>query len=160
MFGGKKRQGKVRTLKPWEEKIAIKLVRGIYRVQIGWATYMGKSFNRLSQKGKKWALLLFCLVAASLCTFSIAYHSEDLSSHPKIDTRLILPKAMPPQQESKLSLPASSTGRIRQFKKYLDSLGTDATGARSRDSLLRHRPGLLDSIRQVEQYYDLQLNNE
>ncbi|WP_214226620.1 hypothetical protein [Pedobacter sp. B4-66] len=40
--------------------------------------------------------------------------------------------------------------RLRKFHTYLDSLGMSASGRKTRDSLLKQRPGLLDSLNQLE----------
>jgi hypothetical protein len=43
--------------------------------------------------------------------------------------------------------------KITSFRKYMDSLGRSPTGKKTRDSIVQHRPGLLDSLVMLENYY-------
>jgi hypothetical protein len=45
--------------------------------------------------------------------------------------------------------PFSSTG-VQEFRSWLDSLQKDTAGRKIYDSIRRERPGLLDSLRQIE----------
>jgi hypothetical protein len=55
----------------------------------------------------------------------------------------ILPSVRPPAD------PFSSTG-IQKFRSWLDSLQADSAGRKIYDSIWRERPGLLDSLGQIE----------
>jgi hypothetical protein len=55
----------------------------------------------------------------------------------------ILPSVRPPAD------PFSSTG-IQKFRSWLDSLQADSAGRKIYDSIRRERPGLLDSLGQIE----------
>lgn len=45
---------------------------------------------------------------------------------------------------------------MRAFEDRMDSLRKDSVGARVYDSIVRVRPGLMDSVRGAEEYYYLQ----
>jgi hypothetical protein len=49
--------------------------------------------------------------------------------------------------------------RIKQFRIYMDSLALSPTGRATYDSIIKHRPGLMDSVRFIETYYQ-PLKNE
>ncbi len=46
--------------------------------------------------------------------------------------------------------------RIHSFKNYMDSLASDAVGKAIYDSIVANRPGLLDSIKLLEEVYHSQ----
>ena len=48
---------------------------------------------------------------------------------------------------------------IIQFQQYLDSLQQSKTGQQIYDSILHHRPGLLDSLRVIQQLFSEQLQS-
>lgn len=54
-------------------------------------------------------------------------------------------------------LAGSELARLRGFRHYLDSLRGSESGKACYDSLVRRRPGLLDSLAFIEQVYPLQL---
>jgi hypothetical protein len=43
---------------------------------------------------------------------------------------------------------------IRAFEHWMDSLSKDGAGRRTYDSIIRQRPGLMDSARQAEAFYN------
>lgn len=65
-------------------------------------------------------------------------------------TNLDRPVAISHQQDHK----------IKEFKKYMDSLEHSPSGKIFFDSIITARPGLLDSIFILEQFYHLQKNNQ
>jgi len=62
------------------------------------------------------------------------------------------PKAAPQLSEAGYS-------RIRQFRIYMDSLARSPTGKVTYDRIIKCRPGLMDSVRFIENQYQL-LKNE
>ncbi|MFP9100711.1 hypothetical protein ACLI09_16805 [Flavobacterium sp. RHBU_24] len=50
--------------------------------------------------------------------------------------------------------------RIEGFHRYMDSLATDPKGRKAYESIIAKRPGLMDSIRQVEKYYQQSKTNK
>ena len=49
--------------------------------------------------------------------------------------------------------------KITSFRKYMDSLGRSPTGKKMHDSIVLNRPGLLDSLTIIENYYYSHLKN-
>ncbi|STO10824.1 hypothetical protein [Flavobacterium hibernum] len=49
--------------------------------------------------------------------------------------------------------------KITSFRKYMDSLGRSPTGKKTYDSIVSDRPGLLDSLTIIENYYYSHLKN-
>ncbi|ULT38451.1 hypothetical protein KRR40_25400 [Niabella defluvii] len=43
--------------------------------------------------------------------------------------------------------------RIKRFRVYMDSLARSPAGRTLYDSIIYHRPGLMDSVRFIENYY-------
>ncbi|MEO7978882.1 hypothetical protein [Flavobacterium sp.] len=43
--------------------------------------------------------------------------------------------------------------KIIRFRRYVDSLGRSPTGKKTHDSIVQYRPGLLDSLAILENYY-------
>jgi hypothetical protein len=64
-------------------------------------------------------------------------------SHP------VLPSVRPPADPSSLA-------GIQKFRSWLDSLQRDTTGRIVYDSIVQQRPGLLDSLGQIEKTYSIQ----
>ncbi len=139
-------------LRQW--RMAAKIAAGLHWVQRSWADCMNKSFGRLSPRGRKWALLLFffgMMIYSGLLVVSAFKQGIHFIDAP---VKLSLPDVL-----RKTSPPPASPGQpsfllpIKKFRHYLDSLGSTENGRLIRDSLLRKRPGLLDSIRQIEKVY-------
>ena len=49
--------------------------------------------------------------------------------------------------------------RVAHFRRYMDSLGRSPTGKKTHDSIVFKRPGLLDSLTMLENYYYSHLKN-
>lgn len=49
--------------------------------------------------------------------------------------------------------------KITRFRRYMDSLGRSPTGKKTHDSIVLYRPGLLDSLTIIENYYYSHLKN-
>lgn len=60
----------------------------------------------------------------------------------------ILPNVRPP-------VDASSLSGLTQFRSWLDSLQRDSAGRQIYDSIRRRRPGLLDSLAQIDNRYSI-----
>lgn len=56
-------------------------------------------------------------------------------------------------------VPAGEYERIKRFRIYMDSLARSPTGKATYDSIIKHRPGLMDSVRFIENQYQ-PLKNE
>jgi len=135
------------------DKAAGWIASGISRIQNSWAKAMDRCFNRRSLKTRKALLLaaLLFIVAYSSLLLAFSFKSPGLARIKPVaimqpmgigKTATLLPTGMP-----------AFIRRIENFKRYLDSLDHTESGKRIRDSLLLRRPGLLDSIQQIETIY-------
>jgi hypothetical protein len=100
---------------------------------------------------KAWWLLLFVVFAGwnSWIIVEALQHPQ-----PSIPARqLPLVKPIIPSVHSPVDL--SSLAGIGKFRSWLDSLQADTTGRKIYDSILRQRPGLLDSLRETEKTYSI-----
>jgi hypothetical protein len=98
----------------------------------------------------KFYAVLFLFFCASWNGWIIVHALRN--SHPPIPAgqlRLshpILPSVRPPVDPSSLA-------GIQKFRSWLDSLRTDTTGRKIYDSIRQQRPGLLDSLGQIEKSF-------
>jgi hypothetical protein len=105
-----------------------------------------KSLN-LSRVHLKLSAASFILVFASLNGWTVYNalqgHHSTISSR-KLDLlHPIIPSVRPPAD------PFSSVG-VQKFRSWLDSLQSDSAGRKIYDSIRNERPGLFDSLRQIE----------
>lgn len=142
---------KEKTLNPVMEKLAIGLATKIKAVQVRWAKIMERLFNRLSRRGKRIALLLFVCGMILLSAHMVAGGLR-ATKEPSLPTAISMPKNV---QQPNISIRADLVfARIQKFKQALDSLSQSDDGRRKREQFLKGRPGLMDSIRMVEKYYE------
>jgi hypothetical protein len=61
--------------------------------------------------------------------------------------------------ESNTIISKTELEKTIRFHRYMDSLGHSPTGKKTHDSIIQHRPGLLDSLVMLENYYYSHLKN-
>jgi len=136
-----------------------KVARKIGAIQHRWADQLQEKSERLSVTGKKLALGLFLAVFGGWSMY-IAWQSLSSGGHQA--AMAVQPITIShPGEGSSISAPVP--GRIwvsekeyraiQAFHHYLDSMGQSMPGRLWRDSLLKARPGLLDSLQTIEQIY-------
>jgi hypothetical protein len=139
--------------KAGSDKAANWLASGITKAQGYWANGMDRLFNKLSAGRKKVILISTCVVMALYSTAVIAFSFNRTTVLLTKPTAAIQPLSIiKPANPGPTGIPAYIS-RIEAYKKYLDSLGQTLDGCRTRDSILQRRPGLLDSLRQIEMIY-------
>lgn len=136
------------------DRVANKLAACILWIQKRWSDKMAVMMKNLSLKAR-WAVCLsFILLMTGLSGYlvveSIMGKRKYLDSKIKI-TVPALPSVVNPVSAN--SLPDGVSNRIKNFKAYLDSLGSTEQGRNTRDSILSIRKGLMDSIVQLEKLY-------
>jgi hypothetical protein len=123
-----------------QDKVAGKLAATLLNVQVRVSNRM----NRL--KNLKWLVILFCMLSGSLSIFFLA---EALVSVPKkqlhID-RVRIPQHLHQPEDTLIrpAIPADIIQQLQDYKRYMDSMGETI------------RPGLLDSMRVLEEIYSEQ----
>lgn len=131
------------------EKLAVKVFRKlgslVERMQSAWAEWMNRKTAGLSKKTLYISLFLFV-------TFSIVYNSMVLVggnsgllgfSSIKLPSTMTQPKAIDKAYQREIK-------RVERFTQYMDSLKRSPMGKKTYDSIMKARPGLLDSARTIE----------
>ncbi|WP_423147051.1 hypothetical protein [Rubrolithibacter danxiaensis] len=128
------------------------------------AARMQRRSDQFSLKIKTVTLLLFCLLASS---FSIYLIANNLLSNQADNVLKVTPINYP--RYTKLSRAQNTAAsivinqaeyqKIHEFRRYIDSLANTASGKRFLDSILKQRPGLMDSIEFLENIYQSQNKN-
>jgi hypothetical protein len=150
-----------------KDKAATKVANSLIAAQNWFATTMGNLINSLGIKGKKIFLILFVLIFGSYSLY-ILLHTF-LSSN-KNDAKGIKPEAISVPShlnEAGDENTSATTGiteedlkNITVFKHYMDSLRASSSGKYVYDSIISTRPGLMDSIKLLEQIYLFQQKNK
>jgi len=140
-----------------QERLANNIVSACIRLQQRWANFMQRYTERLSRNGKLIALSLFCLTAGSLSIYFIA---SSMTSR-KVSSFTVVHLTKPPYagksgDESTKALIIVSKAeyeKIQRFRRYMDSLARSPSDKKVYDSILIHRPGLMDSVLLIETIY-------
>lgn len=134
-------------LSVWQERI----INGQHRC----ARWMQLKTERLSLAAKRVLLLAFLIVSASLSTYLLI---KPAGKNPIGSGRITLP-AQPEVPGKREFLTGAEYDRLRSFRQYMDSLARSPDGSSQFRDFNRAHPGLLDSIRTLEQLYDLHNKN-
>ena len=100
--------------------------------------------NRATIRQKKIALLVFCAGVAMLLTLSVYVGTRT----PRVAKPMHLPALLPPPGDGIPQL-QMTPGRLRRL---LDSIRAQPGGDQILDSLQKNRPGLLDTLEQIDVY--------
>ncbi len=126
----------------------------IISVQQKWASGMNKLTRHWTSPQKKLALVSFCLLLGAHS--GIALYQ---AFNPKPAKKTVIPvtRIKPPLlQDNKTSLPTFNDPayrRVKEIHAYLDSLKGSTVGRAKYDSLIQQRPGLMDTIIMIENFY-------
>lgn len=142
---------------PVQHALSKVMNKGYERLQGGWANWMRKHTENFSRRTWFVLLLLFVLSASSY-SFYLAVKAIRGKEH----TPLMVTSIKKPEHTTKTgSAPAdvaklseAEYSRIKKFRGYMDSLAQSDSGKLLYDSLNIHRPGLMDSVRFLETYYE------
>jgi hypothetical protein len=169
MFFRRKKENRngVQSKAVLKNKIANRLANYLSVIQNGFAGFMDRWVNGLTQKGKKIFLIIFILAFGSYSLYtllSIFIGSNTKSIKSVNPTEISIPKYLNKAGDENTSAAVVVTDedlkKIRSFNQYMDSLKLSTTGKRIYDSILLTRPGLMDSIRVLEQIYLFQQKNK
>jgi|SRR6218665_1153422 len=158
MFRRKKKTPTVES--PVKDKVAGKIVTATLKIQQHWAAAMQSIAERIPVKKRKWMVILFILIGGGYSFYLIA-SSLSGSHHQGLKiTSIKTPKYITNAGDSLIQsaglIPESEYKKIKQFKNYMDSLNKSVAGKRIADSIMKARPGLLDSVIKLEAIYHLQ----
>lgn len=141
---------------PVQDKVAKGIAGFLLSVQTKFASFMNARTNQLSVRAKRFWLVVFCLVFGgfSIHAFIGAFRSNENSSRSIKPAQVSVPKYYDQKEIDKDPFATENDMvRIGQFKKYMDSLQGSVKGKAVHDSILKARPGLMDSIQLIEQLY-------
>jgi hypothetical protein len=143
LFNRKRRNSVMITV--WQ-----KLSLAINRKAHTWADYLNGKAAIWSPRKVKMALVLFGGVWMAGSAF-VAWHSIQNKQKPYSVIGIAVPRHVEQRVEITDSAVVHAVNRIEHFKSWLDSL--HQRGSPVYDSITQARPGLLDSILFIEQYY-------
>lgn len=156
----KKKYGKQRRrIGEAKQKAAGRVALWLLKLQRAFAKFMDRRFNPLSAKKKRWLFYGFCCLLSMYCLYLVVY---PFAAQRKKDTikvsaiQFTKPKQKQRDPDNDRFLSVEEYNRIHAFKLYLDSLASDAKGKAIFDSITAMHPGLMDSLKLVEEYYQLQ----
>ena len=138
-----KRKRKERKENPLQDKVAEKIAGFLTWLQIKFSTTMNKRVAGMNLKKLKVALLGFCLLSGGLSTY---FFVDALVSEPrkkfKMD-KVRIPTHFDKSGDEVMNhvMPDDIYQQLQDYQHYMDSIGVPI------------RPGLLDSMRIIEQIY-------
>lgn len=128
-----------------------RLLRRLNEKLLSFSRYLQKKTNSYSETKKKWILVLFCGVFASVSTLIIigSLKREYLNPYSVTPIRVI------PLIKNKILKPGISDKEFKQMLQYEAYLGSLPKA--SKDSILFKRPNLEDTINYLETLYRNQI---
>lgn len=129
-------------------------------LQDKWSKKMSALTSNLSKQSLVFFLVLFIIITGSISVYSV-YNGFSLKDQEGIKSRinynhLIVTKPIF-NKTTEPVLPKIEFENITRFIFYLDSLKQSKEGKKIYDSINKCRPGLLDSVTLIENYYKTNL---
>ena len=131
--------------------------KGYCYVQSKWAEWMTKQTAKLSSKQQRFVFGFFIACAGCYSIYLISMSFLATDSNRLIITSIT--KSVNTFQTGNLAPNTNSRvskiqfDKVIRFRAYIDSLTISSTGKRVMDSITVKRPGLLDSLAGIENYY-------
>lgn len=121
------------------------------------AAYLNHKAEKYSRRCKQICLALFCLFAGG-SSINIAIRAFENPSGKVMIEKMSFPKYVRGGDSISTFDPVpvlteKQYRNIQRFKKYMDSLQTSKAGKIKFDSIMKARPGLMDSVDFIEQVY-------
>jgi hypothetical protein len=138
-----------------QDKTAGWLAKGIIKVRSEWADAMARLMARLSPRWQKtvWLSCAFLMTFYCSCLIAFSFNKDSSTVFHIGMIRKPMTEISNDSNHPKIPKPAQELIPIVRFRKYLDSLSSTAKGRQTKDSLLKMRPGLMDSLETVERLY-------
>lgn len=131
----------------------------VERYQRKASSYLNAKASKLNGKQLFISLCVFCLVFGGWSGYVIwqGFYSSAKTLH--IQSVSIPKHGIQPKINAPIinALPGRELKEIEKFQQYLDSLQLSTGGKHVYDSIVHNRPGLLDSLRFIQQLYYEQL---
>lgn len=122
----------------------------------GWANWMMKRTENFSRRTWIVLLVLFVLSFGSYSAYVGVSAFTNKRSNPITITPIKKPAHVTETGDANIEASEVSEveySRIKKFRMYMDSLARSPSGKILYDSITSHRPGLMDSVRFIENYY-------
>ena len=132
---------KRKIINPAADKLAGSIVTKTIRFQTRWANFMQRNTERLSLKTKKYFLIFFSLLTGMYSCLIIIQSFTGKTKPTFSITAIHTPKHVIEEKTNIAVISESEYLQIEHYKKYMDSCG------------LQIRPGLADSIKEIENIY-------
>jgi len=129
---------------------------GYNRVQMRWANWMTRCTQNFSYRSWVALLILFVIITGGYCVYLAVGGFVNPQKHSVKIERIKRPQNMVDtgdMNKSPMEISADEYERIQQFRIYIHSLAQSTVGKLQYDNIISHYPGLMDSIRFIENYY-------
>lgn len=148
------------------KKSAAGLIAGsILAIQKGFAVWMGRKMAGFGRGGKIGLLVIVCVVFGGLSAVSlIRVFTGPGDSKSWQPAQVRVPGHFDKTGDASANeisiVSPSAYMKMRSFRRYMDSLRQTGTGRSTYDSIMKARPGLMDSVLLLEELYNQQQNSE
>lgn len=136
--------------------LALGMQAGFKRLQDGWAKWMTKHTAKFSRRTWMVLLILFVLSTATYNVYLAATSFTGEKGGAITITPIKKPKHATEAGDANTGAALVSEAeydRIQKFRMYMDSLARSPSGKILYDSITHQRPGLMDSVWFIENYY-------
>jgi hypothetical protein len=124
------------------------------RARARWVQWMSRHSQRLGRRGLMIVFGVFTTMIAAGCAMLIFAAGTLLRTSPSISPYKIISIRAPDTTRSpKIVRDTLLQQQLSAFRRYMAELEKSEAGRKTRDSLLRARPGLIDSIAIAETLY-------
>lgn len=146
------------TGNPKTDAVAWLIFSGCMQLQLKWAGAMERLVQRLPKYGRVTVFLL--AATCSMCASAyLVISSLRRTAVPKLSFShaSLQPGRREEHRQAVAIVTPRDLDRLNRFTRYMDSLARSPSGKAAYDSIMRARPGLLDSARNTIQLYQPQL---
>ena len=154
-----KKKNKPAVDNPLHDKAAKGIAGFILKVQMGFARFMEKRTARFGRSRKIVLMGVIVLVFGGLSVRSVVtvFTSPPSANH-FMPEQIRVPEYEAAEEipEHNESIPEDVMEKIKLFRIYMDSLNGSSSGQLVYDSILLARPGLMDSIKLLEEKFNQQ----
>lgn len=152
-----KKKSKAKIDDTEQASVGTRIGKGIVKLQAAFAERMNAAVSKVPVRKLKTALVLFCLLSGGISTY---YFINGLLGSNGQNSTIVIDQTSVPKHFDKSGdeikdveniIDEELLGEIKTFRSYMDSLKQN--DAKGYDSILVARPGLMDSIKAIEEIY-------
>lgn len=138
-----------------QHKIAAAIAKALHQLQFTWAAFMNRKFARLGKKGQVTALIMILAMGtlSSLWSFKGLYHDHTPSVSKPGPIRHPVIIDYSPSSTVKPMISREEMAQLQRYRLIMDSLARSPSGRYQYDSIMAAHPGMMDTIRDIEQLY-------